>query len=126
MPWHVALENAHIATRGAEVPMAPFLSKSWYGQERLERVLKEAGWEDVVYEEKEAWLVMADVERWARIAWTFLGGPVVGWQEEDERRWEEAVGGIVSEIRGVEGFIKEGDGGRVRMGALVAVGRKSI
>jgi ubiquinone/menaquinone biosynthesis C-methylase UbiE len=28
MLWHIALENAHHKMRGAEEPMAPFLSKS--------------------------------------------------------------------------------------------------
>ncbi|KAI2638720.1 S-adenosyl-L-methionine-dependent methyltransferase [Hypomontagnella submonticulosa] len=79
MPWHVALEIAHHKTRGADEPMAPFLSKSWYKKEKPAQVAKDAGWKDVKFVDRTAWLNLgADLKRWVTIAWTFLATPVGG------------------------------------------------
>jgi ubiquinone/menaquinone biosynthesis C-methylase UbiE len=124
MPWHVALENAHYRTRGADEPMAPFLSKSWYKKEKLSQVVAEAGWKNVEYVEKTAWLELGpDLKRWARIAWTFLGGPVGGWQQRDEDKWEEAIESIVEELEKSELHKVENGVHKIRMVADVAIAK---
>jgi hypothetical protein len=85
MPWHVALENAHKKTRGPDEPMAPFLSASWYKKEKVEEVAKAAGWKNVNFIQKDAYLNLGtEIRRWATVAWTFLEGPVGGWKQRDE------------------------------------------
>jgi len=125
MPWHVALENAHHKTRGAEEPMAPFLSKSWYKKERIEQVTEEASWKGVKFVQKEAYLNLGtDLRRWATIAWTFLGTPVGGWQQRDEDKWDDALDSIVEELQNCEGFKVEDGVNRIRMVADVAIAQK--
>ncbi|KAI4676014.1 uncharacterized protein J4E84_009813 [Alternaria hordeiaustralica] len=58
MPWQIALKNAHYKTRGTEEPMAHFLSKSCYQKEEIERATRAAGWKDVKYVQKEAYLIL--------------------------------------------------------------------
>lgn len=125
MPWHIALENAHHKTRGANEPMAPFLSKSWYKKERLEKVLQDAACQNVQFIEKAAWLNQGpDLERWARIAWTFLATPVGGWQQRDEDKWDEAIASIVKEFEQSEAHKVEDGVHKIRMVADVAIVRK--
>jgi SAM-dependent methyltransferase len=122
MPWHVALENAHHKTRGADEPMAPFLSKSWYRKEKLNQVTTEAGWKDVKFVEKVAWLNLGpDLKRWARIAWTFLATPVGGWKQRDEDRWDEAIESIAAELEKSEWHKVEDGVHKIRMVADVAM-----
>jgi ubiquinone/menaquinone biosynthesis C-methylase UbiE len=125
MPWHIALENAHKKTRGAEEPMAPFLSKSWYKKEKIEQVIADAGWKDVQIIEKAAWLTLGtDVARWACIAWTFLAGPVGGWQQRDEDKWDEAIKSIVDELNQSEWHKVEDGVHKIRMVADIAIVKK--
>lgn len=122
MPWHVALENAHHKTRGADEPMAPFLSKSWYKKETLNEVITKAGWHDFKFVEKAAWLDLGpDLKRWARIAWTFLATPVGGWKQRDEDRWGEAIDSIVADIENCEWHKVEDGMHKIRMVADVAI-----
>lgn len=125
MPWRAALEKAHHKTRGADEPMAPFLSMGGYGKEKIEQVSADAGWTDVRYAEKTVWLNLgADLKRWATIAWTFLATPVGGWQQRDEDKWEEAIDFIVDEL-GRDEWHKVEDGiHKIRMVADVAIYRK--
>jgi ubiquinone/menaquinone biosynthesis C-methylase UbiE len=125
MPWHVALENAHKKTRGAEEPMPSFLSNTGYKKERLERVVAEAGWKDVQFIEKAAWLNLGtDIARWARIAWTFLAVPVGGWQQQDEDKWDVAIESIVEELSQLEWYRIENGVHQIRMVADVAIVQK--
>jgi len=125
MPWQVALKNAHYKTRGAEEPMAPFLSKSCYQKEEIEHATRKAGWKDVKFVGKEAYLNLGtDLRRWASIAWTFLGEPVGGWQQRDEEMWDEALDSIVEELPRNEWFKVEDGMNKIRMVADVAIARK--
>lgn len=125
MPWHLALENAHKKTRGAEEPMAPMLSHSWYKKERVEQVVAEAGWKDVQFIEKAAWLNLGtDIARWARIAWTFLAVPVGGWQQRDEEKWDVAIESIVEELSQNEWYKIENGVHKIRMVADIAIVQK--
>lgn len=126
MPWHVALENAHHKTRGADEPMPPFLSMNWYKKERVEQVMADAGWEDVRYVEKSAWLNLGtDLKRWATIAWTFLATPVGGWQQLDEDKWDEAIDSIAKDLSQEEEWYRVEDGiHQIRMVADVAIMQK--
>lgn len=125
MPWHVALENAHHNTRGANEPMPPFLSKNWYKKEKIEQVATDAGWADVKYVEKPAWLNLGpDLKRWATIAWSFLATPVGGWQQRDEDKWDEAIEYIVKELSQGEWHKFEDGIHKIRMVADVAIYQK--
>lgn len=125
MPWHVALENAHHKTRGADEPIPPFLSMSWYKKKKIEQVTTDAGWTDVRYVEKPAWLNLgADLKRWATIAWTFLATPVGGWQQSDEDEWDEAIYSIVHELSQGKWHKVEDGIHKIRMVADVAIYRK--
>ncbi|KAI4612564.1 hypothetical protein J4E80_007298 [Alternaria sp. BMP 0032] len=125
MPWQIALKNAHYKTHGTEEPMAPFLSKSCCQKEEIERATRAAGWKDVKYVQKEAYLNLGtDLRRWASIAWTFLGTPVGGWQQRDERMWEEALDSIVEELPRNEWSKVEGGVNKIRMVADVAIARE--
>jgi ubiquinone/menaquinone biosynthesis C-methylase UbiE len=125
MPWHVALENAHYKTRGADEPIPPYLSKSWYKKDRIEQVTADAGWSDVKYVEKTAWLRLGpDLKRWATIAWTFLATPKGGWQQLDQDKWEEAIDCIVDELSQGEWHRVEDDVHKIRMVADVAIYQK--
>ncbi|KAI0383331.1 S-adenosyl-L-methionine-dependent methyltransferase [Hypomontagnella monticulosa] len=125
MPWHVALENAHHKTRGADEPMAPFLSRSWYKKEKLEQVLKDAGWKNVRFVESTAWLNLGtDLKRWATIAWTFLAKPVGGWRQRDEDKWDEAINSVVEELRQGEWHKVEDGIHKIRMIADIAIVQK--
>ncbi|KAK8077033.1 hypothetical protein PG996_003203 [Apiospora saccharicola] len=126
MAWHTALENAHHKTRGADEPMAPFLSKTWYKKEKVQQVTRDAGWADadIEFVEKAAWLDLGeDLKRWVTLAWSFLAMPVGGWKQRDEDKWDEAIDSIVQELR--QGPLKVEDGvHKIRMIADVSLMKK--
>ncbi|KAL1880145.1 hypothetical protein Daus18300_001508 [Diaporthe australafricana] len=126
MPWHVTLENAHHKTRGAGEPIPPFLGKSWwYRKEKVEQVTTDAGWTDVKYVERPAWLNLgADLKRWATIAWSVLATPVSGWQQRDEDKWDEAIDLIANELSQGEWHKVEDGIHKIRMVADVAIYQK--
>lgn len=125
MPWHVALENARRKTRGADEPIPPFLSKSWYKREKIEQVTTDAGWTDVKHVEKPAWLNLGiDLKRWATIAWTFLATPGGGWQQRDEGTWDEAIDSVVNELSQGEWHKVEDGIHKILMLADVAIYQK--
>jgi hypothetical protein len=105
--------------------MGPFLSKSWYNKERIEQVTKEAGWKDVKFVRKEAYLnLVTDLRPWVSIAWTFLGTPVGRWQQRDEDKWKGVLGLTVDGIGGNEWFRIEDGVSKTRMVADVAIVKK--
>ncbi|KAK7911752.1 hypothetical protein PG985_014233 [Apiospora marii] len=125
MAWHTALENAHYKTRGADEPMAPFLSTTWYKKEKVQQVTRDAGWTDVEFVEKAAWLDMGtDLKHWVTLAWSFLAMPVGGWKQRDEDKWDEAIDSIVQEL--LQGPHKVDENGvyKIRMVADVALMKK--
>jgi SAM-dependent methyltransferase len=125
MPWVGALLSAHYKTRGAEQPVPPFLSKTWYMRDQVEAVTKKAGFLDVRFEERDAWLNLgSDLRRWARIAWTFLAAPVGGWQQRDEERWEEALDEMVEELKGCGSYRFQDGVHQIRMVADVVIAKK--
>lgn len=125
MPWHAALESAHHKTRGADEPIPPFLSHSWYKKEKIEQVTTDAGWTDVKYVEKPAWLNLGtDLKRWATIAWSFLATPVGGWRQRDQDKWDEAIESIVKELSQGEWYKFEDGIHKIRMVADVAIYQK--
>ncbi|KAH9885877.1 S-adenosyl-L-methionine-dependent methyltransferase [Xylariomycetidae sp. FL2044] len=126
MPWHAALQDAHHKTRGENEPMAPFLSLRWYKKEKLEQVTRDAGWKNVKFLERDAWLNLGpDLKRWATIAWSFLATPVGGWKEGDEDRWEEAIDSIVKGLQQLGDWYQVEDGiHKIRMVADIAMVQK--
>ncbi|KAK8075376.1 s-adenosyl-l-methionine-dependent methyltransferase [Apiospora hydei] len=127
MPWHAALENAHYKIRGADEPMAPFLSMTWYKKNEVAKDAEAGGWspDELEFVEKAEWLNLGpDLKRWATIAWSFLAKPAGGWQQRDEDRWDEAVDSIVEEL-GQDAWHKVEDGvHKIRMVADVTIMRK--
>jgi hypothetical protein len=125
MPWHIALENAHHKARGAEEPISPFLSKSWYKKEKIEQVAKDAGWGNVRIVQKESYLNLGtDLRRWVSTTWNFLGTHVGDWRQHDEDKWDGALDSIVDELRTCEGFKVEDGVNKLRMVADVANAKK--
>lgn len=105
--------------------MGPFLSKSWYKKEWIEQVTKEAGWKDVKFVRKEAYLnLVTDLRRWASVAWTSLGTRVRRWQQRDEDKWKGVLGLTVDGVRGNEWFRIEDGVSKTRMVADVAIVKK--
>jgi hypothetical protein len=102
-----------------------FFGKSWYKSDRIERVTRNAGWKNVKFLGKEAYLNLGtDLRRWATIAWTFLATPVDGWQQRDEDRWDEALNSIVEGLSRCDGFKIEDGVHKIRMVADTAIAQK--
>ena len=125
-PFVAALKDAHHATRGADEPVPPFLSKEWYKGTHVVKALLAGGFEEDKMKtvEKEAWLNLRDTARWATIAWTFLGTPVGGWKQEDENKWDEAIQEIVKSLKGSEHYREENGQGKLRMIASIIIAEK--
>ncbi|KAI4858865.1 S-adenosyl-L-methionine-dependent methyltransferase [Hypoxylon rubiginosum] len=123
-PWQAALKEAHRRTRGSDAPLPPFLAVVDYDTEQFKKLLVEAGFKDTQYYEREAWVHMPDLKRWATIAWTFLSTPVGGWKQSDEDEWDEAINICVEELqKGNSHTIKDGVH-KIRMIATIGVTEK--
>lgn len=124
-PTNTALEQAHQKIRGYDTPVLPVISRLTYQQTHLDKALKEAGWNDVEYVKKEAWLSLGtDIKRWATLIWSLGGAPAGGWTQQDEDRWDETVGMIVAYVEGHEWHRVEEGVHKIRMVASVGIGRK--
>ncbi|KAK8092601.1 hypothetical protein PG999_014800 [Apiospora kogelbergensis] len=128
MPWHQALENAHVRIRGgADEPMAPFLAAPRYQKDELARDAAAAGWspDELRFVEKAEWLNLgADLKRWVTIAWSFLAAPAGGWKQRDEDRWDEAVDSVVEELAQGPWHKVEDGVHKIRMVSDVAIMKK--
>lgn len=123
--WRGVLENAHWKTRGESVPLAPFLTKGWYGKKKLGPVLEKAGWGEVAWLEKPAWLNTGeDLKGWVELMWSLLGNPVGGWTQRDEDSWDDAVAYIIEELKKCDGVKFEDGVWKCKMVASIAIGKK--
>lgn len=118
--WRDAMLHAHHKTRGADAPCPPFMKHDLKGAE-IKVILNEAGWEDVRYEEKAAWVTTKDLKRWVMLAWSFLATPVGGWTQDDEEKWDEAVEEVIRSLKDMEGYEEINGEHRVKMVACVAI-----
>lgn len=49
--------------------------------------------ENIAVHQKPVFGTLSDLDRYANLLWSFIGGTTaVGWLESDEERWEEAIG----------------------------------
>jgi hypothetical protein len=73
-------------------------------------------------------LRIQNLEHWSKLAWSFLGapmGPAGGWVEEDEERFDEAVGIVYEELMRNGKAVSDGAGGaEIRMVATIAIAKK--
>jgi hypothetical protein len=105
--------------------MPPYLGL-WRGyKEKFEQVAKDAGWRNVQWIEKPAYLTLGvDMRRWAALAWSFLAHPVGGWKQQDEDMWDEAIDVIVAELEKSERHKVEDGLHKIRMDSAIAIVKK--
>ncbi len=95
-------------------------------QERdLRKALEVGGFKDIKCYEKDCYLKIPDLKRWAQLAWSYLGSLPTGWSQNDELRWDEAIADIVEQLESGEGISKNDKGETVlRMVACIAIAKK--
>lgn len=110
MPHMAALRNAHHAVRGADAPMAPFLSHNYTSETVLDGLLSGGFSRDkITVHDAKTTIVLPDVRRWMQLSWSYLAMPAGGWIPDDEARWEEAVETAAAELEKQRGVEKTGD-----------------
>lgn len=127
MPNTNALKHAHWRTRGRDGPMPTLLPMDKFLEPDLRRSLEAGGFkpENISFVDKAIYLKIADLRRWAQLAWSYLGALPSGWTQDDEDKWEEAIDDIVESLQGGEGISKNEQGETVlTMNACVAVATK--
>ncbi|MCJ1430652.1 hypothetical protein MMC27_000002 [Xylographa pallens] len=124
--WHrIAHEDALLAaneaTRGKGTKHPVMMREMWKDPEKVKAVLLKAGFATVEMSQCETLLTPTDVDRWAQVAWSFLGAPVGGWTQPDEDKWDEATGIFRDNLVKHELFESDGKGGaKIKMVANVA------
>jgi SAM-dependent methyltransferase len=88
-----ALQHAHWRTRGQDSPMPALLSLEGFKESDLKNALEAGGFEKgkISFSEKEYFLKVSDLRRWAQLAWSYLGALPGGWSQRDEDKWDEAI-----------------------------------
>ncbi|KAI0470481.1 hypothetical protein GGR56DRAFT_660544 [Xylariaceae sp. FL0804] len=91
MPYVNALQYAHWRTRGKAGPLEGFEEKD------LSSALEAGGFsfDSISCSTKDCFLVVPELGRWAKLAWTYLGPLPSGWSQNDEGKWYEAIADIV-------------------------------
>jgi hypothetical protein len=125
---HDAIIKASDETRGFDAFHAYKEGAKWQSADYLKSILEGAGFKDIEITQKEAVLPIENFDRWAEVAWSFLGapkGPAGGWVEKDEEMFEKAVGIVKREMENEEKVTLDGNGGAsARMVAHIAVAKK--
>ncbi|KAF2875935.1 hypothetical protein BDV95DRAFT_655126 [Massariosphaeria phaeospora] len=127
MPHVDALQHAHWRTRGENGPMPVLLPLGSFQENEQRKALEAGGFkaEDISCSETHCFLKIADLQRWAQLAWSYLGTLPDGWSQDDENKWDEAIADIVEQLESGDGISKNGDGDTVlRMVASVAIAKK--
>ncbi|KAI1653949.1 S-adenosyl-L-methionine-dependent methyltransferase [Daldinia decipiens] len=127
MPHVEALQHAHWRTRGKDAPMPLLLPLEHYEEADLRTALQAGGFKDenITCYNKECYLTVPDLKRWAQLAWSFLGNIPGGWTQDDEDKWDEALEDIVEQLMSGDGISKNEKGETVlKMIACVAVAKK--
>lgn len=127
MPHVDALQHAHWRTRGRDGPMPTLLPLEGFQEADLRKALEAGGFEpgNISCAIKDCYLSVPDPQRWAQLAWSYLGTLPTGWSEADEDKWQEAVEDIVEQLESGDGITKHERGETVmKMIACVAVATK--
>lgn len=127
MPHVGALQHAHWRTRGTEDPMPVLLPIESFQEKDLRKALEAGGFKeaDIVCYEKNCFLEVSDLKRWAQLAWSYLGILPTGWSQGDEDKWDEAIADIVEQLEKGDGIFKNGKGETVLgMVACIAIAKK--
>jgi ubiquinone/menaquinone biosynthesis C-methylase UbiE len=125
MPHVDALQHAHWRTRGTEGPMPVLLPLEGFQEPHLRKALEAGGFKNIDCYTKNCYLKIADLERWAQLAWSYLGALPTGWSQNDEDKWDEAIADIVEQLESGEGISKNEKGETVlKMIACIAVAKK--
>jgi hypothetical protein len=129
MPQEQAIREAHITTRGPDAYHKLIARWDWRSASHLISLLEKAGFSDIKTLKCDSVLEIENLERWAKLAWCFLGaplGPAGGWNEADEDKFDEAVAIVHSVLAKSEGIEKIDHGGaKAKMVANIAIARKS-
>lgn len=127
MPHVDALQRAHWRTRGRDGPMPTLLPLEGFQEADLRKSLEAGGFkaESIVCSNKDYYLEVANLRRWAQLAWSYLGPLPTGWTQNDEDKWEEAIAIIMDGLQSGDGITQtEKDETTLKMTACVAVARK--
>jgi len=127
MPHVEALQHAHWRTRGKDGPMPVLLPLEGFKQENLKKALEVGGFDagNIKFSEKECFLQISDLKRWAQLAWSYLGFLPGGWSQNDEDQWDEAITDIVEQLEKGDEISKNEKGETVlRMVACIAIAKK--
>jgi hypothetical protein len=75
MPHIDALQQAHWRTRGRDGPMPALLPIEGFKEPDLRKALHAGGFKPENFDcsEKECFLKVPDMKRWAQLAWSYLG-----------------------------------------------------
>ena len=103
---------AHSATRPDSSAPLREIPPQWTSAQHLVDVTLQAGFamEKVRLEKVPQHMKIRDLNVFAEMMWSYLGPPVTGWLEQDEKRWHEAVEVLKKEMERTEGFRKTEDG----------------
>jgi len=125
------MEPIHAAARAARPPETPLprqCLEKWSSAGFLRDVIEKGGLEknNVTLTKVELSYGTPELMHFAKMLWSFIGGTsAVGWLEEDERMWDEAVDVIQKELKKAEGFRELGKvTAQLRFIANVAVATK--
>lgn len=126
MPHADAVKKAHWTTRGDDGPMPSLLPREDYTVEQLKGALKQGGFHqsktDIHY--VDAHITIQDIKRWSQLAWSFLGPLPHGWNEDDEEKWDQALGTLEREIQTGRNTTTENGATTIKMIAAVGVATK--
>ncbi|KAF2179225.1 S-adenosyl-L-methionine-dependent methyltransferase [Zopfia rhizophila CBS 207.26] len=127
MPHVDALQHAHWRTRWKEGPMPVLLPLEGFQEADLRKALEAGGFQpnNISFSEKDCFLKIRDLKRWAQLAWSYLGTLPSGWTKNDEDKWDETIADIVEQLESGDGISKNESGDTVlRMVACVAIAKK--
>ncbi|KAF3771421.1 S-adenosyl-L-methionine-dependent methyltransferase [Cryphonectria parasitica EP155] len=127
MPHVDALQHAHWRSRGRDGPMPTLLPLEGFQEADLRKALTAGGFkpENITCSTKDCYLSIPDLQRWAQLAWSYLGTLPSGWSQNDEDKWNEVIDDIVEQLKSGDGISKNEQGETVlKMIACVAVATK--
>jgi hypothetical protein len=91
--------------------------------EQVSKTLQDAGFDqkNFRYETVATSIEVRNLRRWAEIVGSFMGALDSGWVEEDEVRWDEAVGAIQKVLEEWKRFEKKDGVAKLTMQAHVVI-----
>lgn len=128
LPNMSVIEAASRETRPEETPVPRAGKDNWFNTDFLRGVVEMGGFapEQVTMHEAPVSVTTAELDRYANMLWSFIGGTTTaGWIHSDEENWERAIEVIKRELAKTDGY-REIQGGRARLRfvANIAVARK--